>query len=131
MQKKDLFEYAVIRVVPRVEREEFLNTGVILFCAAQRFLEIRYCISQERILALCPGADITELRSQLETFEKICRGKAEDSPIAKLTLAERFRWLTAARSTVIQCSMVHPGICEEAGPMLEKIFVKQVECTGG
>ncbi|MBI3139884.1 MAG: DUF3037 domain-containing protein [Sphingobacteriales bacterium] len=128
MPKKDLFEYAVIRVVPRVEREEFLNAGVIVYCAPQQFLGMKYCISPERIRALCAEADIKEIRAQLENFERICNGKAMASPIARLPLPGRFRWLTATRSTIIQCSMVHPGICDEAAATLEKIFRQQVAC---
>lgn len=109
MQEKHLFEYAVIRVVPRVEREEFLNVGVIVYCRAQNFLETIFKPDQERLRTFCGELDIPELEERLYAFTQICKGAPEGGMIAKLPKAERFRWLTAARSTVVQTSSVHPG----------------------
>jgi hypothetical protein len=126
MQESHLFEYAVIRVMPRVERGEFLNAGVVLYCRDQKFLQIRYKIDEPRILALDPKTDIEEIKCCLESFEQVCKGGKSGGPIGKLPIEERFRWLTATRSTVIQSSKVHPGMCTDAGEMLDKLFGEMV-----
>ncbi|PTS99644.1 DUF3037 domain-containing protein [Pedobacter sp. HMWF019] len=122
MQERDLYEYAIIRVVPRVEREEFMNIGVILFCAKQRFLEVVFHLDKERLAAFCPQTDIKELYLHLKALQRICSGEKEAGPIAQLDRPSRFRWLTATRSTVIQASKVHPGFCDDAATTLEKIY---------
>lgn len=122
MQEKDLFEYAVIRIVPRVEREEFLNVGVILYCVQQKFLGCRYHLDEGRVLGFAPGIDINLVKKGLQAFENICLGNAESGPIGKLDIASRFRWLTAMRSTIIQTSRVHPGFCTSGGNSLEKML---------
>ena len=122
MQEKHLFEYAVIRVVPRVEREEFLNVGVILYCRGQGFLKTIYKLDEQRLSAFSPGIDLQELEARLIAFERICAGRAEGGPIGRLAVAERFRWLTAARSTIVQTSPVHPGLCEDAQKMLHHLY---------
>lgn len=126
MQENHLFEYAVIRVVPRVEREEFLNAGVILYCAKQKFLETRIYLDEQRLFALSPGTDKTEIEANLKAIERICTGGADAGPIGKLDPASRFRWLTATRSTVVQTSKVHPGFCSEPQKALERLFAQQV-----
>ena len=105
------FEYAVIRVVPRVEREEFLNAGVILFCLESRFLKAVVQLDEERLSVLAPDADVAELRDHLRAFERVSAGDEDGGPIALLSQRERFRWLVAPRSTVIQVSSVHAGLC--------------------
>jgi hypothetical protein len=127
MQEKDLFEYAVIRVVPRVEREEFLNVGVVLYCARQKFLKALYKIDEKRLEVLCSDCDMPAVSEYLDAFAQISNGRDSTGPIGKLPAAERFRWLTAARSTVVQTSKVHPGFCEDAGERLEKLFGQLVE----
>jgi len=122
MQEKDLFEYAVLRIVPRVEREEFLNVGVVLYCARQKFLQARYHINYERLKAFCTGCDVPEMEGYLEAFDRICKGDKNAGPIGKLPIAERFRWLTATRSTILQTSKVHPGFCQDAGEKLDQLF---------
>lgn len=122
MKEQDLFEYAVIRVVPKVEREEFPNVGVILYCTKQKFLEIKYDINEDRLSAFCKKTDCGMLREYLDAFEKICRGDKTAGDIAALPIAERFRWLTATRSTVVQTSKVHPGLCHNAAEKLDKLF---------
>lgn len=120
---KHLFEYAVLRVVPRVEREEFLNVGVVLLCRAQGFLACVYSVPEARLRAFSPAdVDLAELGARLRAFEKICQGRREGGPIGQLALAERFRWLTATRSTVLQTSAVHPGLCEDAAATLARLF---------
>ncbi|HZG01489.1 MAG TPA: DUF3037 domain-containing protein [Chitinophagales bacterium] len=126
MQEKHSFEYAVIRVVPRVEREEFVNVGVVLFCKAQKFLQTKWRLDSERLKALSEKTDIDMLRTYLEAFERIGNGSKDGGDIAKLPQAERFRWLTATRSTVVQTSKVHPGLCGNAAEDLEKLFAQLV-----
>lgn len=126
MQERHLFEYAVIRVVPRVEREEFLNVGVVLYCSKQKFLQALYKVNEERLKTFCKELDIQELQAYLLSFDKICRGGAAGGPIGQLPLAERFRWLTAVRSTIVQTSPVHPGLCIDAKETLEKLFEELV-----
>lgn len=126
MQEMELFEYAVIRIVPRVEREEFLNVGIILYCAKQRFLEVRYTLDGTRLSALSPDLDIAEMESNLIAFQRICEGGKTAGPIGLLDPASRFRWLTAARSTVLQTSKVHPGLCDNAMETLNKLHAQLV-----
>src|SRR5690349_16580669 len=109
--EKHLFEYAVIRVVPHVEREEFVNVGVILFCSKKKFLETRIRIDDQKLQAFSPELDLQDLKEHINSFERISQGGPNGGPIGKLSQAERFRWLTATRSTVLQSSKVHPGLC--------------------
>ena len=122
MQEEHLFEYAVIRIVPRVEREEFLNVGVILYCRNQHFLQAVYHLNEKRIGNFCSELDIGELENYLDTFMRISNAEKDAGPIAKLPIAERFRWLTATRSTIIQTSKVHPGFSKDPGETLKKLF---------
>ena len=122
MQQKTLFEYAVIRVVPRVEREEFLNIGVIVYCAKQQFLQARYHLDEARLQSCHKDLDTDELKEHLCSFERICKAGKDAGPIGKLDIASRFRWLTATRSTVLQTSKVHPGMTEDALATLERLF---------
>lgn len=126
MQEQHLFEYAIIRVVPRVEREEFINVGVILFCKQQHFLKGKFFLDKSKLLALSDDLDMDELEKNLNAFIAICDGKNTGSAIADLDLPSRFRWLTATRSTVIQTSKVHPGFCTDANTKLESIFSQMV-----
>ncbi len=121
MQGSTPFDYAIIRLVPKVERQEFLNIGVVLYCRAQQFLDMRYILDSSRLNAFSSSFDTAEAESYLRAFRLICLGKADGGPIALLPPAERFRWLTAARSTIIQTSPVHPGLCTDAKNTLEKI----------
>jgi len=116
------FDYAVLRVVPRVEREEFVNAGVIVFCPERQFLEARIHVDESRLKALWPEIDIPLVREHLEAFPKICAGEAAAGPIARLTQRERFHWLVAPRSTIIQVSPVHTGLCESPEQVLENVF---------
>lgn len=116
----------MIRVVPRVEREEFLNVGVILYCKRPPFLQAKHTLDPDRLLAFCPGLDIEEIKAYLCAFEHISRGEAAGGPIAKLDMAARFRWLTATRSTIVQTSRVHPGLCADPQETLEKLHEKLV-----
>jgi len=126
MHGKHLFEYAIIRIVPRVEREEFLNMGIILYCKDLKFLDTKYTINKERIGALCAQVDCSEVEEHLQSFEKIARGDKDGGSIAALDIPSRFRWLTATRSTVIQTSKVHPGFTENPRTTLEKLYADLV-----
>ena len=126
MQETHTFEYAVIRVVPRVEREEFLNVGVILYCRTHQFLQTRIQVNEEKLMMLCDSIDMEELQEHLHAFESISHGTGSNSPIAKLDLASRFRWLTAVRSTILQSSKVHPGICKDPSEKLDRLFNQYV-----
>ena len=127
MQERQLYEYAVIRVMPRVEREEFLNVGVVLYCNSKKYLEAVYTLNHQRLSALCISCDIQEIETYLIAFKNICKGEGVAGPISLLPAAARFRWLTATRSTVVQTSKTHPGLCIEPAEMLQKLFKDLVE----
>ena len=127
MRKKHLFEYAVIRVIPRVEREEFLNVGVILYCSPQDFLQTAFELNEERLRAFACDLKISEIKEHLLAFEQICAGGANAGAIGKLPLGERFRWLTAPRSTVVQTSPVHTGLCSDARETLARLLTKLIQ----
>lgn len=122
MHERTLFEYAVLRVVPQVEREEFLNVGVVVFCPAKKFLACRWELNADRLRAFSGVADWELLQSNLRSFESICNGAENSGAIGLLDTASRFRWLTAARSTVIQVSKVHPGFCTDPHEKLDQLF---------
>lgn len=122
-----LFEYAVLRVVPRVEREEFLNVGVVVYCRSLGFLQTRYELTEARMQAFAPGADLAEITARLQAFDRICQGRTAGGTIGQLPVAERFRWLTATRSTIVQTSPVHPGLCADAGEKLAQLFAQLVQ----
>ncbi len=126
MQEKYLFEYAVIRIVPKVEREEFCNVGIILYCKDQKFLQTQFTINEARVKCLDEKADIPEIQSYLQAFEKICKGARDGGPIAQLDMPSRFRWLTAQRSTILQTSRVHPGFCASAQEALIRLHEQLV-----
>lgn len=116
------FDYAVVRVVPRVERGEFINAGVIVFCLEQRFLDARVVVDEMRLRALWPQIDMELIRRHLEAISKIAAGDPSAGPIAKLSQRERFHWLVSPRSTMVQVSPVHTGLCEEkAEGVLEEL----------
>ena len=125
MQERHVFEYAIIRVVPKVEREEFVNVGVILYCGPQKFLGTKIRVNQERLKAL-GSIECDELDEYIHSFERISLGQKGSGPIGELPIADRFRWLTATRSTIVQTSAVHPGLCVDAKEMLESLFEKLV-----
>jgi hypothetical protein len=115
------FDYAVIRIVPRVEREEFINAGVIVFCLEMRYLAARMHLDAARLKALWPEADVDLIREHLRATESVCAGDPAAGPIARLSQRERFHWLVSARSTMIQPSPVHSGICEGTDGLLERL----------
>lgn len=122
MQDKHLYEYAVIRVVPRVEREEFINVGIILYCAKQKYLHAAFHLDSTKLSALKCELEATLLEDNLKAIVNICKGGKTAGPIGLLDMASRFRWLTATRSTVIQCAKVHPGFCTDAQATLQQLM---------
>jgi hypothetical protein len=126
MKEKALFEYAVLRLVPIVEREEFINVGVILFCKRLNFLNMLYQPYADDCKRFNNNVDAVLIQSYLNVYQKICDGNPEGGPIALLSIAERFRWITATKSTIIQTSRVHTGLCEKPDNQLIKIFAEMV-----
>ena len=126
MLEKHLYEYAVIRVMPRVDREEFMNVGVILYCAPKNFLRAECDIDDVRLKAFAGDADLSELNVHLDSLCRICKGGAEAGPIGKLSIGERFRWLTAPRSTIVQTSPVHTGLTDDPEETLKGLVGKLV-----
>lgn len=126
MQEDYLFEYAVIRAVPRVEREEFLNVGVILYCPKPKFLQCLSVVDRDRLGLFSSALDLDELECHIRSFDNICKGVVAGGPIAKLDIASRFRWLTATRSTILQASRVHPGLCSNPAETLSRLFAQLV-----
>ena len=124
------FSYAVVRVVPRVEREEFLNVGVILHCAEQRFLGCRLRLDLPRLRALAPALDPRELARHLDAIRAVCDGDAAAGPMAALSASERFHWLVAPRSASIQTSPVHSGVSDDPEAALERLFETMVAGAG-
>lgn len=126
MQDKHVYEYAVIRLVPKVEREEFMNVGLILFSKAARYLRVAHTIPTDKLRAFCDDCDIEQLETNLSLFTKIGNGTVCGSPIAALDVAERFRWLTAIKSSAIQTSRPHPGVSEDLDATFERLYQELV-----
>jgi hypothetical protein len=115
------FDYALLRVVPRVERQEFVNAGVVVFCREKRYLAARVCLNRERVQALWPEADLDLIAQHLDAVVRICQGDPAAGAIAQLSQSERFHWLVSPRSTILQPSPVHTGICAETGDLLDRL----------
>ncbi|NGY38712.1 DUF3037 domain-containing protein [Flavobacterium sp. XN-5] len=126
MQEKHLYEYSVIRVVPRVEREEFLNVGIVVFCKKAKFIKMLYTIDVAKMQLFCGELDLEQLQLNLESFQKIAHGSKEGGPIAQFDIPSRFRWLTALRSSAIQTSRPHPGLCDDLENKTEWLFKEMV-----
>ena len=126
MHAPDHYDYAVIRVVPRVEREEFINVGVILSCEASRFLEARIELDEARLRALAPDLDIESVSRHLQAVTAICRGGPGTGPIGQLPPRARFHWLTAKRSSILQTSPVHTGKCSYMDAIMEHLLLRMV-----
>lgn len=120
------YDYAIIRVVPRVDREEFINVGVIVSCPALDYLAARIELDEARLRALHPGIDLDTVRQNLESIPAICAGGPGSGPIGRLTPRERFHWLVAPRSTMIQTSSVHTGRCDQPSQVMENLLEKMV-----
>jgi hypothetical protein len=127
---REAFQYAVIRVVPCVEREEFLNVGVIVFCRTRRYLAARVELDEARLAALAPGRAWPGLREHLDARVRVAAGDPDAGPIAALPQSERFHWLVAPSSTTIQSSAAHSGLCEEPATMLDHLMRRLVHHRG-
>ena len=121
MHARASFDYALLRVVPRVERQEFINAGVVVYCPERRYLAARIRLDRARLQALWPDADVALIEKHLAAIERISTGDPEAGPIAKLSQRERFHWLTAPRSTIVQPSPVHTGVCDQTDEILERL----------
>jgi hypothetical protein len=126
MHAVEVYDYAIVRVVPRVEREEFINAGVILSCQRSGFLQAAIALDEARLLALDPHADLDAVHRHLAAIVAICAGDAGCGPIAQLPYRSRFHWLTARRSSIIQTSPVHTGRCTDATAALDHIMARMV-----
>lgn len=126
MQGKHLYEYAVIRLVPRVEREEFINVGIIMLSKRSRYIKAKYILDKDKLNHLFPGIDTDLFLTNLKSFDKICAGDKDGGAIAALETHERFRWLTAVRSASIQTSRPHPGFSSDLDQTFEKLFEELV-----
>ncbi len=122
MPHQHSFEYAILRVVPQVEREEFLNVGVILYSKNLDFLDVKIHLNEQRIFSLNNQIDLENIKCHLDSLFQITHGGEQSGPIGSLDKASRFRWLTAKRSTIVQSSQVHPGLCTNAEKTLDKLF---------
>ncbi len=130
MRDQCTYDYAIVRVVPKVEREEFVNVGVIVSCPDREFLAARIEMDEQRLLALDATVDVAAIRTHLATIPTICAGGAQAGPIGELTQRERFHWLVAPRSTTIQTSPVHTGRCENPAAVLDHLLETMVRPRG-
>jgi hypothetical protein len=127
---RNAFQYAIVRVVPSIERGECLNVGVVLLCRQRRFLEARIALDEARLAGLSPVLDPASIRPHLDAIERIAAGDPAAGPIARLEQAERFHWLVAPSSTIIQASDVHSGLCDDPMAELEHLVATLVETAG-
>lgn len=126
MRDKQLYEYAVVRLVPVLAREEFINVGIVLFSKHARYIRAMVALNTERLRGFPCDADLDEVRANLRAFEQIAHGDASGGPIAMLDIPSRFRWLTAVRSSAIQTSRPHPGMTDDLDATVERLFQELV-----
>ena len=126
MQNKVTYEYAIVRVVPRVEREEFINIGVILFSKRKKFLACKFHIATDKLNALASDIDVALIEKYLQAWKEVCAGSTAGGEIGKFEISDRFRWLAATRSTIIQSSKTHPGLCTNPAEELDDLMHKFV-----
>jgi hypothetical protein len=126
MHEPHLYEYAVIRVLPKVEREEFINVGLILFCKKQRYIQMEFQINESIFKLFDTEIELDDIHTYLESFQNTARGNKSGGRIGQLEIPERFRWLTAVRSSVLQTSRPHSGLSENLDETFEKLFEELV-----
>jgi len=126
MQEKYLYEYAIIRVLPVLERDEFINVGIILFCKSEKFIKVHFTINEVKLRSFSKDLDLEQIQLNLQSFEKIAMGAEKCGPIALLDIPSRFRWLTAVRSSAIQTSRPHPGLCNDLEQTAKRLFEELV-----
>ncbi|KIA86074.1 DUF3037 domain-containing protein [Kaistella jeonii] len=127
MQEDKLYEYAVIRLVPKVEREEFFNIGLVMFSKKEKYIRIEFSICPKKFELMHSKMDFEDIQQNLESFEKVANGTKDGGEIAKLDIPERFRWLTAVRSSVVQTSRPHPGKTKDLDGTFERLFNELVK----
>ncbi|MCZ2083087.1 MAG: DUF3037 domain-containing protein [Flavobacteriales bacterium] len=127
MQENKIYEYAVIRLVPKVEREEFFNIGLIMFSKREKYIRFEFHLCNEKFKSMNPELDYQDVFQNLENFKHVAKGEKEGGPIALLDIPERFRWLTAVRSSVIQTSRPHPGKTVDLDETFERLFLELVK----
>lgn len=130
MHAAEFYDYAVIRLMPRVERGEFINVGILLSCAASGYLDVRIELDEARALALDPGLDLEQVRRLLGAVEAVCRGGPDAGPIGLLPPRARFHWLTAQRSAILQTSPVHTGKCADLDATMQHLLQRMVRVAG-
>ncbi|WP_294294276.1 DUF3037 domain-containing protein [Chryseobacterium sp. sg2396] len=126
MQEDKIYEYAVIRLVPKVEREEFFNIGLVMFSKKEKFIKVDFYLCPDKFRLMRSKLDYDDVRQNLESFKKIAEGKKDGGPIALLDIPDRFRWLTAVRSASVQTSRPHPGKSKDLEKTFEKLFQELV-----
>mgnify|MGYP000076586084 CR=1 FL=1 len=126
MQNKEKFEYAIIRLVPRVEREEFFNIGVILFCKRKKFLKLKVHVDPAKIKCFNSPVDCQKVEAHLNAWQKICDGASSGGRIGEMDITDRFRWLAASRSSILQTSMMHSGLTANPEETLQLLFEESV-----
>ena len=127
MQEQNKYEYAILRYVPRVEREEFINVGLAMMCKRRRWIKVAVLLPEGKLRAMCPDTDHEVLARQLQSFIDIAEGKREAGPVAQYPVEERFRWISAVKSSVIQTSRPHPGLCDNLDATFARLFTELVE----
>lgn len=126
MQDNQIYEYAVIRVLPVIEREEFVNVGIILFCKKANFIKVHFSVDENKLMCFSQNIDIEQIIINLQSLANIAHGVKHSSPIAELDVPSRFRWLTAVRSSAIQLSRPHPGLCNDLESTALRLFQELV-----
>lgn len=126
MQELNRYEYAVVRYVPCIEREEFINVGLAMMCKRRRWIKVQIRLAEDKIKALSPDANLDTLANQLQSFVAIAEGSRSAGPLATYPVEERFRWISAVKSSVIQTSRPHPGLCEDLEKTFSRLFEEQV-----
>lgn len=120
------FQYVVLRVVPRIERGERINGGIVVYAQAREFLEARVGLDESRLGAIAPGVDAAPIRAQLDAIAAVARGDSSAGPIARLERGQRFHWLSSPASTVVQPSPIHTGLCDDPALALDRLFEQLV-----
>ena len=121
-EPRNPYQYAIIRVVPHVERGEAINVGVVLLCRSTAFIGARTALDESRLRAIAPDADVASIQRHLQAIDRVAAGDPQGGPIAKLSTAERFHWLVSPASTIIQPSAVHTGLTDDPAAELERLF---------
>ena len=126
MQEDKIYEYAIIRLVPKVEREEFFNIGLVMFSKREKYIKIAFHLCPDKFKLMHSKLDYDDIIQNLESFQKVASGAKDGGPIAEMEIPERFRWLTAVRSAVVQTSRPHPGKSKDLDATFDRLFEELV-----